>query len=119
MNSLIGFCLFEGDLFNSYLAAIKFMESSEEFGEDDIAKVGLLLEENAKRSRVEDTRVVSDEECDDPTMRLPQGWKWRIVGRERYIVSPEGEMFQSLGKALAQMVKFRLPEDQVQIPETC
>ena len=45
-------------MFNSYLAAIKFMESSEEFGEEDIAKIGLLVEENAKRSRVEDTRVV-------------------------------------------------------------
>ena len=33
------------------------MESSEEFGEEDIAKIGLLVEENAKRSRVEDTRV--------------------------------------------------------------
>ena len=36
---------------------MKFMESSEEFGEEDIAKIGLLVEENAKRSRVEDTRV--------------------------------------------------------------
>ena len=63
-------------------------------------------------------------------MRPPQGWKWRIVGKERYIVSPgilcivyyilyivspEGEMFKSIEKALAQMVKFRMPEDQVQI----
>ena len=47
-------------MFNSYLAAIKFMESSNEFGEDDIAKVGLLVEENAKMSRVEDTRVASE-----------------------------------------------------------
>ena len=53
-------CIFEGDLFNSYLAAIKFMESSNEFGEDDISKIGLLLEENAKMSRVEDTRVASE-----------------------------------------------------------
>ena len=44
-------------MFNSYLAAIKFMESSEEFGEEDIAKIGLLVEENAKRSRVGDTSV--------------------------------------------------------------
>ena len=48
-------------------------------------------------------------------MKPPQGWKWSIVGKERYIVSPEGEMFKSIEKALAQMVKFRLPEDQVQI----
>lgn len=47
-------------MFNSYLAAIKFMESSDEFGEDDISKIGLLLEENAKMSRVEDTRVASE-----------------------------------------------------------
>ena len=47
-------------MFNSYLAAIKFMESSDNFGEDDIAKVGLLVEENAKRSRVEDTRVATE-----------------------------------------------------------
>ena len=40
-------------------------------------------------------------------MRPPQGWKWRIVGKERYIVSPEGEMFKSIEKALAQMVKRR------------
>ena len=53
-------CIFEGDLFNSYLAAIKFMESRDEFGEDDISKIGLLLEENAKMSRVEDTRVASE-----------------------------------------------------------
>ena len=53
---------FEGDLFNSYLAAIKFMESSLDFGEDDIAKIGLLVEENAKRSRVKaDTRVATSE----------------------------------------------------------
>ena len=36
------------------------MESSDEFGEDDISKIGLLLEENAKMSRVEDTRVASE-----------------------------------------------------------
>ena len=47
-------------MFNSYLAAIKFMESSDNFGEDDIAKVGLLVEENAKRSRVEDSRVATE-----------------------------------------------------------
>ena len=47
-------------MFNSYLAAIKFMESSNEFGEDDISKIGLLVEENAKMSRVEDTRVASE-----------------------------------------------------------
>ena len=47
-------------MFNSYLAAIKFMESSDEFGEDDISKIGLLVEENAKMSRVEDTRVASE-----------------------------------------------------------
>ena len=47
-------------MFNSYLAAIKFMESSNEFGEDDISKIGLLLEENAKMSRMEDTRVASE-----------------------------------------------------------
>ena len=41
-------------MFNSYLAAIKFMESSDEFGEEDIAKIGLLVEENSKRSRVDD-----------------------------------------------------------------
>ena len=49
-------------MFNSYLAAIKFMESSLDFGEDDIAKIGLLVEENAKRSRVKaDTRVATSE----------------------------------------------------------
>ena len=54
---------FEGDLFNSYLAAIKFMESREDFGEEDIAKMGLLVEENAKRSRVRaDTRVATTSE---------------------------------------------------------
>ena len=54
--------IFEGDLFNSYLAAIKFMESREDFGEEDIAKMGLLVEENAKRSRVRaDTRVATSQ----------------------------------------------------------
>ena len=62
--------------------------------------------------------LCSQKECDEPRMRPPQGWKWRIVGKERYIVSPEGEMFKSIEKALAQMVKFRLPEDQVQIFKT-
>ena len=51
--------IFEGDLFNSYLAATKFMENSEDFAEEDIAKVGLLVEENAKRSRVRDIKVGS------------------------------------------------------------
>ena len=51
--------MFEGDLFNSYLAATKFMENSKEFAEEDIAKVGLLVEENAKRSRVRDIKVGS------------------------------------------------------------
>ena len=38
------------------------MESSLDFGEDDIAKIGLLVEENAKRSRVKaDTRVATSE----------------------------------------------------------
>ena len=54
-------------------------------------------------------------ECDEPRMRPPQGWKSRIVGKEEYIVSPEGEMFKSIPKALAQMVKFRMPEDEVEI----
>ena len=48
-------------------------------------------------------------------MRPPKGWTWRIVGKERYIISPEGEMFKSYEKALAQMVKLRLPENEVQM----
>ena len=31
---------------------------------------------------------------------------------------PTGEMFASIQKALSQMVKFKLPEDQVQICNT-
>ena len=51
--------IIKGDLFNSYLAATKFMENSEDFAEEDIAKVGLLVEENAKMSRVRDIKVGS------------------------------------------------------------
>ena len=68
-------------MFNSYLAAIKFMEERDEYNEEDITKVtilsllrhldceirithpfisdqvNLLVEENAKRSRMEDTKL--------------------------------------------------------------
>ena len=122
-------------MFNSYLAAIKFMEERDEYDEEDITKVtilsllrhldceirithpcisdqvNLLVEENAKRSRMEDTkldikvivqnRFVQNISSEQPQsflkdeveeMNLPQGWTTSLVGEHRYIVSPEGDL---------------------------
>ena len=86
-----------GEQFNSYLAAIKYMESSLEFDVEDVRKVNELLAE------VKGGTVPAKEQS-GPSL-LPPGWRNRTLGRQTFVVSPEGEQFSNKRKALQAMVR--------------
>lgn len=94
-----------GEQFNSYLAAIKYMESSLEFDEEDVKKVNELLAE------VKGGSVPSKEHPESSL--LPPGWRKRTLGRQIFVVSPEGEQFTNKRKALQAMVRLGAVEGSV------
>ena len=93
-----------GEQFNSYLAAIKYMEGCLEFGDEDIRKVNQLLSEI--KGKLGGDTVVKQE-----TSFLPQGWKIRTLGQLNFVISPEGEQFKNKRKALESMAKNGAPEE--------
>ena len=88
-----------GEQFNSYLAAIKYMESSLEFDEEDVRKVNELLAE------VKGGGMVPAKDQSESSL-LPPGWRNRTLGRQTFVVSPEGEQFTNKRKALQAMVRL-------------
>ena len=96
-----------GEQFNSYLAAIKYMESSVEFDDNDVGKVNKLL------AQVKGGQVVVKEE-QEPSL-LPPGWRSRTLGRQTFVVSPDGEQFSNKRKALQGMVRDGAVEEHVEL----
>ena len=96
-----------GEQFHSYMAAIKYMENSVEFDNNDVGKVNKLL------AQVKGGEVVVKED-QEPSL-LPPGWRSRTLGRQTLVVSPDGEQFSNKRKALQGMVRDGAVEEHVEL----
>ena len=93
-----------GNLLKSFLSAIKFMETSLFYKEEDIDRLNLFLKQITASWRINKMEDKSS------SLVLPEGWKSRICGSKEYVVSPEGNQFNNERLALVEMVKRGLPE---------
>ena len=95
----------DGEHLKSFIATIKYMEDNEDYTEEDIGRVNILIEEVAKDWRK--TKSVATTEVSSSSS-LPLGWRNRPCGRHLFVVSPEGEQFNNRRKALVEMVRRHL-----------
>ena len=99
----------EGDKMESYLAAIKFMEKTEKYTEQDILKVSNLVKEVGMERR-KNTRY------ENPVgAKLPDGWKTRSIGSKLYFVSPNGEQLANMKKAYQFLLREEVETDSVEV----
>ena len=128
-HSRVIFLTSEGELIHSFLNAIKSMESNSIYDSDDLANLNNFMKETTKTWRKANinemttglqhpegwkTNNCGNNEDDLKTqLNLPDGWKTRICGNKDYVVSPEGEQYNSSRIALVEMVKRGLPEEQL------
>ena len=97
-----------GESIRSFVKVIRFMEDSDVYGEEDIKGVNALMMKSTaewRKTRAESTSA---------SLALPEGWKSRVVGSKEYIVSPEGEQYNSSRLALAEMARRGLPEEDLE-----
>ena len=84
----------EGIVFDSYLNVREFMESSENFDDNDINNIKKLCEEAAKLRRKNDQDWVE-------SGSLPPGWKMRIgKANKKFFLAPDGDQFVGRKAAL-------------------
>ena len=99
----------EGDKMESYLAAIKFMEKTDKYTEQDILKVSSLVKEVGMERRKNTT-------YENPVgVKLPEGWKTRPIGSKLYFVSPNGEQLTNMKKAYQFLLKEEVDSDAVEV----
>ena len=101
----------DGEQLKSFIAAIKYMEDREDYTEEDIDKVNMLIEAVAKDWRK--TNIASSGHSTNS--KLPTGWRSRPCGRHLFIVSPEGEQFNNRRKALVEMVRRGMQEEDLDL----
>merc|ERR1719509_413842 len=97
-----------GELMLSANLVITFMENSDLYNNQDIEKVNILHEETTKAGR-----TIKVEE-NFSSLVLPEGWRCRAVGNKQYVVSPEGDQYNSSRLALVEMVRRGLPEEELE-----
>ena len=68
----------EGIKFESYLSVKEFMQSSEQFNENDVENIQKLCDENGKRRRKSETVW-------KPCETLPEGWKIMITKTQSFV----------------------------------
>ena len=123
----------EGEQVESYLAAIEIIEARPEFGKEDVERVNDLIAQHTETwqtanevklednwsSEVKPKHANLNKEKESlaakPSALMPEGWRLRICGSQQYIVSPEGEQFQSRRKALQHLVGRGAPEEEVEL----
>ena len=99
----------EGDKMESYLAAIKFMEKTEKYTEEDILKVSNLVKEVGMERRKNST-------YEKPVgAKLPEGWKTRPIGSKLYFVSPNGEQLANMKKAYQFLLREEVESEAVEV----
>ena len=107
----------EGEKFASYLRAIKHMEESSKYDEEDVKKLNQLLDMNSRNARL--AIHAQEEEDDDEESKdlhpLPEGWRMRVCGRQNYVISPEGSQLNNKRKALQFMIQNNYPDYEVQV----
>ena len=121
-----------GEQVESYQTAIEIIKTRHEFGREDVKRVNHLIEEHAKIWQMASEVKLEDESSTEvkpsqadlkegerlaskPSAAMPEGWRLRICGSQQYIVSPEGEQFQSRRKALQHLVGRGAEEEEVEM----
>ena len=99
----------EGDKMESYLAAIKFMEKSNKYTEQDILRVSNLVKEVGMERRKNTTygKPVG--------AKLPEGWKTRPIGSKLYFVAPNGEQMANMKQAYQFLLREEVDSEAVDI----
>merc|ERR1719509_694065 len=105
--SRVQFLASTGELLESYISAIRFMEKNEYSGEDVKKLNKLLTQMTAELRKVKVEQSSSD-------LVLPEGWKARYVGSREYVLSPEGQQFNGARFALAELVRREFSEDELE-----
>ena len=99
----------EGDKMESYLAAIKFMEKTDKYTEEDILKVSNLVKEVGMERR-------KNTAYEKPVgTKLPEGWKTRSIGSKLYFVSPNGEQLANMKKAYQFLLREEVDSEAVEV----
>merc|ERR1719319_460676 len=106
--SRLQFLASSGELLKSFVAVMKFMGNSDQYTEEDIKNLDKLSQKTTKEGR-----QIKEEEG-STTLVLPEGWKSRTIGSREYVVSPEGDQFNTSRIALVEMVKWGLPEVELE-----
>ena len=101
-----------GKLFESIVAAARFMEASKEFSQSELQDVRNMAGNTGNsHSRGSKLNIVKWNQGDKT---VPEGWKLGHSedGRQR-LQSPEGKQYSSRREALKYMVEASYPEDQI------
>lgn len=98
----------EGVIFESYLSVREFMESSEEFDENDILKIKKLSDEAGKQRRKGETGWKENE-------ALPEGWKIMITRTKKHFLAPDGVRIAGRKAALQHMIREEFNSEDVKI----
>merc|ERR1719319_1775356 len=105
----------KGKLFDSLMSAVRFMEASNDFTNDQIGKAKQLsLTNMTAQGKAHKLQWVSD----DPT--VPAGWKVNNVKDAKLgVLSPTGLPFIHRGQALQHMLKGGFPSEEVEEMRGC
>jgi len=110
-NSECYFLSKKGQMFHSTKAVIEHMKGNEQYDEEDIAKIGMMLEDDMKKNRNE--KYIWEE---DPN--LPEGWKFRSIMSKGvykdYVLSPDGTQFSCRRLAIEFMKRENYHPDLVE-----
>ena len=98
----------EGIKFESYLSVKEFMQSSEQFNENDVDNIQKLCDENGKRRRKSETVW-------KPCEMLPEGWKIMITKTQKHFLTPDGIRIVGRRAALLHMIREDFREEDVKI----
>merc|ERR1712129_311901 len=97
-----------GELLKSFLAVMKFMGNSDLYSDEDSKNLNKLHDQISKGGR-----TIKFEEKTS-TLVLPEGWKARTVGKWEYVLSPEGDQFKGTRFALAELVRRKYGEEDLE-----
>ena len=99
----------DGQLFESFLAAMEFVKSDPQFTKEDVEKFQNCMTEKANNRRQSLELWREDK-------NLPSGWKFRTVDGKnikRIYLDPSGSQFTCGKTALLHMIKKQYEEKQV------
>ena len=107
----------DGECFYSFVRAIQFMNESDSYKSQDIQRLQDLMEDLAKKKRLED-RFETWKDNED----LPPGWKVKVmesknknIGFDKeFFLCPEGNSFHGAKKTMLHLIEKHYPEEELE-----